>query len=555
MFLHAGAGLHGHEYSSRQPNTNTFLRSSMRRISDDNRRFSSPLAPSAVDKARLELQTANGRPLSLPPTQLSPTDRLHRRDHSVRFEDELRSSQASTPVQSEDEESIAGSDCTATTSVSGRRRRRRRTPRKATRYALAQPAPVLRTRQRKLVQFRPKLLLQLQEIGEKRATPTFDVVPSSHIAGTLIIPVLAKRFPRLFGAKPDLGHDDFLLVRSEDYSSPDEFSSPSNSAVPGLGQRDVLAIVSTKPGEGDDHADIILPDGSTWSANGIANGSYEVTKLEGGAQPTTGRWVRKAATSRNRSDSNASSDPSTSTSSVAGEQRWTFSIMDRSARRHPIMGVLNSTELEVYDTYTSLSPSSGRYPPCRSFGAGAGGDARDASPAPSAIREERATLQVSEEHKSLMLASAAWINLCQQGWPSSANPKCSKALSHYRNSLADYPKRSSTFPGSFTDSSSDATTKRSSDAGIFPEAAAGKATPSPADVMPRRSVSAASHLLRRKKQAASNSFGSTGDGPDAQKTLQHTPSRGPMVRMVHWFRNCFGDGAANEPKNPNAPYV
>lgn len=521
-----------------------------RTLGDDARRFSSPLAVPQIDRLKESLDGQDARPVSLPPRSRSISERAHRRDQSVRFRDELQMSQASTPAQSEDEESLAGSDHTTATDGSARRKRRQRAPRKSTHFALAQPAPVLRTKQRKLVQFRPRLLLQLQELGERRAIPAFDVIPSSHIAGTFIIPALTKRFPRLFGAKPDLGHDDLLLVRSEDFRSSTGSPIDADDSEDGLDRRDVIAIVSAKPREGDDHADIILSDGSTWAAHGIANGSYEVTKLEGGSQPTTGRWVRKTGTAHSRRGSIVSMELPKSNSSLSPDQKWTFSIMERSARRHPVMGILTSNGLEVYDTYNTLSASSGRYPPTRSFVPDATGD--DQLSTLSSGREERTTLQVSDELKSLMMASAIWIALRQQGWPSIANPRCSKAVSHYRNSLAEYPRRSSTFPSSQTDSSMDM--KRSGgEQGQVYGGGSGSGTGSPASsqtALPKRSVSAASHFLRRKKKLETSPATSHEGSPVGQKVLElPTHPKRPMSKMVQWFRHCFGDGGAGRNKN------
>lgn len=112
----------------------------------------------------------------------------------MRFQ-EPHMDQVQMPFVSEDEESVAGSELGDCTDASIRRTKRKRARRKSTRFALAHPAPQLRTKQRRLVQIRPRLLLQLQEIGDRRAIPAFDVVPFSLVAGTIIIPPTCQKVP------------------------------------------------------------------------------------------------------------------------------------------------------------------------------------------------------------------------------------------------------------------------------------------------------------------------------------------------------------------------
>ena len=334
---------------------------------------------------------------------------------------------AQTTSASEDEQSIAGSDITdvTTDAPSRRKRRRRRTPRTSTRYVLAQPAPQLRTKQRRLVQIRPRLLLQLQEIGDKRVLPAFDLVPPHLIAGTIIIPKLT----RMFGHS-ELGQNDVLLVRNELYGSPPESPlSTDEESSSHEHSKDVLAVISSRPDSSGTLAEIVLEDESQWRAAQMVNGSFEFTCQGEQGQSVTARWVRRSGP--------VSRQAVSPVESVAGvrdepvESRWTFSIIDPSSRRHPILGSLTHETLEVYDTYNTLSTSSGRFPPTKSFGHEASAGDRTSSPGGFGS-ETRATMRVTPEHRSLMIASASWIRLHQQGWPASANPKFARPLSHCR---------------------------------------------------------------------------------------------------------------------------
>ncbi|UNI18071.1 hypothetical protein JDV02_004366 [Purpureocillium takamizusanense] len=468
MFLHSGASLHGHEYSSRRSSNappppppphkrHSLLRTALRPLApaDTNYLFeqpldsdtalpSSPPPPPRPPQRRHTLDIPGPSSLSSHRRPLSTT--LARKDLAVRFREPSMDS-AQTPLASEDEESVAGSELSDTTESSVRRAKRKRVPRRSTRFALAHPAPQLRTKQRMLVQIRPRVLLQLQEVGERRAVPAFDVIPSSLIAGTLIIPRLAKRFPRLIGARPELAQDDVLVVRCDDYE-PSTPSSPSQPkrASRDLDNKDVLAVIGGASQDNNNSAEIALEDGSTWLANLMANGSYEFTHVDQQGTTFTARWVRRAVTCKRNSAASVGGTSPTSTTPHATDYKWTFSIIDPSSKRHPILGSLTAESVEIYDTYTTLSTSSGRYPPSRSFSAEASGGRWDQASHATPRQDERATARVTREQKRLMLATATWISLHKQGWPASANPKFARTASACRSASAGSPSRRQSYP-------------------------------------------------------------------------------------------------------------
>lgn len=548
MFLHSGAGLHGHEYTTQRRSSELvhrkqiLLRSSMRQPPvEETRRFSTPFAQTEPRAGQEQARPAGNRPTSLPAQARSVSESARHRDHSVRFRDQPHVTHFSTPVHSEDEESIAESQWTVDSDVSSRRRRKQRLPRKSTTFALAHPAPGVRTKQRRLVQFRPKVLLQLQELGEKRAVPAFDIVPSSQIAGSFIIPVLAKRFPRMFRAKPNLGQNDLLLMRSENYniSTP---AVPGNDSNEAMGERDVLAVVSVNTHECTDRAELTFRDGSTWLIQAIANGSYEMKQVDGSAAPMKGRWVRRLMPLRTNSMESGVAAPA-----LPMQDKWTFSILDPATRRHPIMGVLTSTSLEIYDNYNTMSTSSSRYPPTKSFGSGNNSmsqeEQQQQSLAASVVGEERKTVAVTEYNKMLMTVSATWISLRQAGWPATANPKMARSMSQRCNPQSDHPR------GSLSDSRESSGEFKPQDGTSHQRRKSTGCTPYPEP--PVRSLSAASHFMRKQqnlRQQDSSQAGSDGrDTPDSVKKA--VPRKRTMTRLASWLRNCFGgDGSAQKRK-------
>ncbi|KAH7206498.1 hypothetical protein ACKRZS_011771 [Fusarium odoratissimum] len=457
MFLHAGASLHGHEYSTNRQTQAPqgalpFLRSALRRRSDTDK-TTRPLSADVTSLPQL-------RPMSyhekLPPaTTVTPVRRtsrprpkseyMPRRDLSVRFrEPETDDDLPPSEVQSEDEGSAACSDISelSDSSTAPRRRRRKRTFRKSTQFLLAHPAPRPGARQRRLVHLRPRLLLQLQEVGEKRPIPAFDVVPSSLITGSQIVPRMAKRCPHLFRTKPVLGMNDLLIVRSEDYDTP---ASPGSlDTEDSLDQRDVVAVISPLPQMGDESAEIVMEDGSTWESSLMANGSYEFIGVDERGRISTARWVKKTSTPTSPMPKNTG-EQTPPPSPLPAEVKWTFSMIHPDTRRHPIMGSLMSNTLDVFDTYNTMSTSSGRYPPTRNTPL----DSKLASDwivsNPPEI-QSRLTKVVPEDIKLLMVATASWVNLRQSGLPASGICRTPSTLQKRTLSNGGGPQRAQTFP-------------------------------------------------------------------------------------------------------------
>lgn len=526
MFLHSGASLHGHEYSSKRsssaplqpPKRLPLLRAAWRPLNipsvqhDGESKSTTSASDLATSRrASADLSPRTSRPSSLLLRQRAASNSFTtKKELGVRFQ-EPGTDQIHTPSASEDEESIAGSDLTDVAIDTPRRhRKRQRLPRQSTRYALAQPAPQLRTKQRRLVQIRPRLLLQLQEIGDRRAMPAFDIIPSHLVAGTLIIiPRLAKRFPRVFHANADLTQNDVLLVRSEDYGLQPASTLSSGHGSHQLRDRDILAVISALPGSCQQaSAEIVLEDGSSWYANVMANGSYEFTKTSPQGETTTARWVRRSGGSAR--NSTASVDPSLPKSSLfdaTPDSKWTFSIIDPSSRRHPIMGTITAETMEIYDTYNTLSTSSGRYPPSRPFGPETGGG-RDRSPSPAGLaKEERETLKVLPEQKTLMMATASWIRLHQQGWPDSANPKLSRSVSSHCRSASisgTDNRRRQTFPTYDGDSSRAASPLNSCHSPDSMEAAEASSKRNRTVPMPSRTMSTGRAFMNRRSARVEN---------------------------------------------------
>ena len=305
-------------------------------------------------------------------------------------------------TMSEDARSIANSE-TSEVTTNGGGRKRRRSSRTSTAFTIAHPAPTLTHKQR-LLQVRPRLLLQLQRLSpNSRPKPILDVVPS-----TFVVLRLVKRFPRAFRGKGELGHNDVMVVKSEAYDTPEgQAAEESDSDSEGLASRDLIAVICQLPkDEGGSHgrAEIVLGDGSIWVATPLPNGSYEFTKTLESGEKLTARWVKRT-TPRNAGDLAAPN-------STNNDTKFTFSMIDPNSRRHPILGSITQKTLDIPDFYTTVTPLSGRLPPASPIRVRHG----EVETGPSAqLSTERTTYPIDDNTKTLIQITGIWVSL-REGW-------------------------------------------------------------------------------------------------------------------------------------------
>jgi len=301
---------------------------------------------------------------------------------------------------SEDGKSVANSEGSGTTV--GGQSRRRRSIRNNTTFHIAHPAPTLTQKQR-LLQIRPKLILQLQKstTGSK-PKPFIDVLPS-----TVVVPRLFKKFPRMFKGKGELGANDVMVVKSEDYDAPDDNDSEEHASDDeGLGNRDLVAVICQlrkESGGSEGKAEIVMNDGR-WVASPLPNKIYEFVSLDELGHKTTARWVKKG-------NARKSVELGDNSGITEDSSRFTFSILDPNTRRHPIMATLTQAKLDLPDTYT-ISSSASKYPPTSPIRNLPG--ERD-QPAEEEPIPERTTHVIDENLKRLIQVTAIWVAL-RQGW-------------------------------------------------------------------------------------------------------------------------------------------
>jgi hypothetical protein len=193
---------------------------------------------------------------------------------------------------------------------------------------------------------RPRILLQLQQLSEhRRPLPVLDVLPSTYFA-----PRLAQRFPKIFNGKSSLGPNDIIVTNSNS-SEGISWSGQDTGLYSDDESCDSREVVGTicrqvrRPQEdtGSASAEICLDQGLVWRATPLPSGSYEFHATGVDRSPLQARWVR-----RDRPHRRMTSLPH---ATLQVPKRFTFSILNPSARRHPVIASMTNESIEIHDQY------------------------------------------------------------------------------------------------------------------------------------------------------------------------------------------------------------
>ncbi|KAL3479096.1 hypothetical protein BJX99DRAFT_255871 [Aspergillus californicus] len=265
-----------------------------------------------------------------------------------------------------------------------------------TTYQIAHPATNARHKRLKL---RPKLLLQLQRVSPtSRPLPVLDVLPS-----TMFRPRLARKVPAILRGKRGLGPNDLIVTSSDlyDRKAGDATEKSLSSDDENGDHREVVATICELLKEdalSKGKAEICLHCGPVWEATPLPNGSYEFA-----ASTDTGlmilRWVRRGPKKRRLSAPPGSIVPEDT-------RRFTFSVIDPTTRRHPVIASMSHNHLEVYDRYSlpSIAPSS----PTSAMSIISDGSEMD-------VPLDQQVMETDEKLHTLIIITSIWVAF-REGW-------------------------------------------------------------------------------------------------------------------------------------------
>ncbi|CAP97904.1 hypothetical protein E8E15_011397 [Penicillium rubens] len=273
-----------------------------------------------------------------------------------------------------------------------------RKSRPKTSYQFAHPAAHAR---HKRLRFRPKLLLQLQQVSQApRPLPVVDVLPS-----TSYLPLIARKFPAIYRTRNGLGPYDLIVVLSEQYdrtvgSIPEKRVSSEDEDED---HREVVATICQKYQEDarlKGKAEICLNFGPVWEASPLPSGSYEfVAQTESGVQIM--RWALRGGRNRRMT--------TPGTQSREDGKRFTFSVIDPTTRRHPVLASMTRNQLEVNDEY-SAAVRSGTGPTTPSSGMSVVSDASDAD-----TPLDGGSVTLDDGLRTLIVITGVWVAF-REGW-------------------------------------------------------------------------------------------------------------------------------------------
>lgn len=278
-------------------------------------------------------------------------------------------------------------------------------------YQLAHPAIHAR---HKWLKIRPRTLLQLQQVSETpRPLPVLDVLPR-----TVSIPLVSLRIPQVFRHWNGLGLSDLVIVRSElcGSLSSDLFEKSIHSGNKDGDQREVVATICQplqKEARLQGKAEVFLTLGIFCEAAPLSGGSYEfLVHSKNGVQIM--RWALRRSKRRRM--------PASSSQPREESKRFTFSVIDPSSRRHPVIASLTRNHLEVYHRYSPdrqfctrpASPNSGM------------SEFNDRSEIES---QDSPAIIVDDRFRILIIVTGIWVAF-REGWSHNFTYRDPVAVSH-----------------------------------------------------------------------------------------------------------------------------
>jgi hypothetical protein len=265
-------------------------------------------------------------------------------------------------------------------------------------YYLARSAPSAGLR---ILRLRPRLVLQLQQISNTiRPIPILEVVQSTALASCF-----SRLCLNLFGNQPRLGPCGFVVLRASEVairsSSSDVEQSISSWYETGSSPT-VVATLRQPCAEGlkGGKIEICSKTPNFWEAKALPNDSYEFVSSDNHSKAV--RWIRRDKSAFRTLDGSRGMD-----GSVDGSKRFTFSVIERGTRRHPVIATITGRSIEVVERYASSIASDRDLPSRSSTASDNSGSTSDAG----SVALDRNTIEVTNDLCTLILTTAIWVAL------------------------------------------------------------------------------------------------------------------------------------------------
>ncbi|WEW60776.1 hypothetical protein PRK78_006264 [Emydomyces testavorans] len=269
--------------------------------------------------------------------------------------------------------------------------RKRQARRSKTSFRFAHPPPSTHRRLR----IRPRLLLQLQHISQSsRPIAALDVIPSSFF-GTRS----TRKVSNPCRGRDRIGPNDLVIIPSDSYGPLNDKERSSFDI-----ERDLIAIISHPLKEdykSKGLVEICMGQGGLWEITAHSNSVYEFTCTDKNGLRRCARWVLRGKESRNSTGSVPARD--------SDSKRFTFSVIDPTTRRHPVIAWMTGNGIDVLDQYPTTFVS--MRSPSTSI----------SSPSSSAPVQEHKPLsdhnniEIDSQLRTLIVVTGIWVAL-REGW-------------------------------------------------------------------------------------------------------------------------------------------
>lgn len=290
-------------------------------------------------------------------------------------------------------------------------KRKKAASRSRTSFQIAQPAPVVKHKQR--LKIRPRILLQLQQLSESsRPTPALDVLPS-----VVFAPRLAQKFPRMCKGKDGLGANDLVVVSSEAYDTLPTSTNEKHddSEEESWDHREVVATICQlrkEEGGARGKVEICLNHGPSWEATPLLNGAYEFVASENSGSKTVARWVPRIPAKRRRSNTLQSR---TTARPVEEDKKFNFSIVNPNSRRHPIIASITRKTIDILDRYQRPSSSGALHSPTSTLRSPSTIDSLQTAYSESPEAQSRTMIETDEQLRTLIVVTGIWV-VFRENW-------------------------------------------------------------------------------------------------------------------------------------------